>query len=354
MIPYRDLYSIYLNPNDYILEFCGEYLHLGNCIFRNDSFREYFEFRVQQSDGTLYSIIIPLTQLFESHLEGLYDEICRFNTNLFGEFSFCERIVYQRENMAERNGVTELRVNMAIHKIKGAEPFSDYVGSSFRSREQIIALFSSIAKFDNYLTQRCVQLGNPTEHDYAVGDDGVIYICNATRMRLKREPDNRESIARLCSWVEYIRGVKPHLPAVESAECGYSYNRELYPGHLDVGIFFQQRAKVRDDGGWGFVDRANRAVVAAIYDWCDDFREGRSVVCLDGRCGVIDLYGDVVVGCDNDEVIILDSCSVFAICRGDEWAYYDYNGRQSTPFAKRDVDYTLRCSDLLLLDDYII
>ncbi|MFR9651724.1 MAG: WG repeat-containing protein [Rikenellaceae bacterium] len=355
MIPYRDLYSIYLNPDDYILEIGGEgeYLNLGSCIFRNDSFREYFEFRFQLSSGMLYSLIIPLSESFAAHLEGVYDEIRRFNTNLFGEFSYGDHIIYQRENMAERNGVTELRVNMAIHKIVAATPFSEYVGSSYRSRDQITALYSSISKLGSYLNHRCVQLGHHTEHDYAVGSDGVIYICNATRIRFNTNPNNTESINRLCHWVEYIRGVELTLPLCDDETCGYSYNRELYPGHLDVGIFIQQRAYVRDVSGCGFIDERNRAVVAPIYDWCRDFREGRSVVCRDGRCGVIDLYGEVVIECGYDEVILLDSCSVIAVRQGCEWAYFSYVGRQSTPFAERSVDYTLRGSDLHLLDDYI-
>jgi hypothetical protein len=64
-----------------------------------------------------------------------------------------------------------------------------------------------------------------------------------------------------------------------------------------VDNFSEGRAIVQLNGKYGVVDLEGNEVVPLLYDWVNNFSEGRARVKLDGRRGVVDLDGNVVLPC---------------------------------------------------------
>jgi hypothetical protein len=64
-----------------------------------------------------------------------------------------------------------------------------------------------------------------------------------------------------------------------------------------VDDFCEERAIVRLDKKYGYVDLDCKVVVPLLYDWVNNFSEGRARVRLDYKWGVIDLDGNEVMPC---------------------------------------------------------
>lgn len=94
-------------------------------------------------------------------------------------------------------------------------------------------------------------------------------------------------------------------------------------------------------GKYGFIDTNGNEIVAPVYDYASDFREGIAVVCKDGKWGAIDENGDVVVPIIYTD-ISFPSNGLLCVCNDEgKWGYVDYTGKVVADF-KFDLCNTFR------------
>lgn len=111
-----------------------------------------------------------------------------------------------------------------------------------------------------------------------------------------------------------------------------------FPGHLFVGEMSDQLVRIEDTTGYGFVDTANRMVIAPQFIWAADFREGRAEVQTPQGMGLIDKQGRYVIE-PRYEIVDYNpytGCTRIR-CEG-LWALADYNGRIVSDFSERYIE----------------
>ncbi len=123
---------------------------------------------------------------------------------------------------------------------------------------------------------------------------------------------------------------------VQQIPCGDVANHDMYGGHLYSSTPHEDRVAVEDVTGFGFVDGDNNPVIASIYRWVDDFREGRAEVESEEGFGIIDIDGGVVIPAVYESISYNADSGITAARRGGMWAYFSYVGVQLTPFV---IDY---------------
>jgi hypothetical protein len=67
------------------------------------------------------------------------------------------------------------------------------------------------------------------------------------------------------------------------------------PSFEEAESFSEDLARVKQNGKWGFIDRAGKVVVAPGYQDARRFTEGLAAVTLDGKWGFIDKAGSIVI-----------------------------------------------------------
>lgn len=122
---------------------------------------------------------------------------------------------------------------------------------------------------------------------------------------------------------------------MNDVEAAYGFP-DRFPGHRWVGRIFEQMVCVEDESGYGYVDAANRPVIAAQYVWADDFHEGRAAVqTADGKMGLIDKTGRYVIPPLYEIVEYHPQTGFSEVRLHDRWTNFDYEGRQLGEFALR-------------------
>lgn len=87
----------------------------------------------------------------------------------------------------------------------------------------------------------------------------------------------------------------------------YEYSAEVkeriseYDNAEDV-YFVEGRARVKQNGKWGFIDEAGREAISLIYDMVYDFCDGYAKVQLDGKLGFVDMQGNEVTAIIYDNI----------------------------------------------------
>lgn len=113
----------------------------------------------------------------------------------------------------------------------------------------------------------------------------------------------------------------PYGPAVE--------------GTYGIGTLSEGLAPVETPRGWGFADSTRRIVIEAQYLWVRGFREGRAEVQTLSGMGLIDKQGRYVIEPIFDIVDYDPETGNSQVRRGEEWAVFDYSGRQTAAFADK-------------------
>ena len=113
----------------------------------------------------------------------------------------------------------------------------------------------------------------------------------------------------------------PYGPAVE--------------GTYGIGTLSEGLAPVETPCGWGFADSTGRIVIEAQYLWVGGFREGRTEVQALSGMGLIDKQGRYVIEPIFDIVDYDPETGNSQVRRGEEWAVFDYSGRQTAAFTDK-------------------
>jgi hypothetical protein len=70
-----------------------------------------------------------------------------------------------------------------------------------------------------------------------------------------------------------------------------------------IGKYCEGRAVVELNGKWGVIDLDSNEVVPLKYDSVSDYRERRAIIRLNGRYGVVDVDGNEVMSCWYTDVV---------------------------------------------------
>ncbi|WP_287619273.1 WG repeat-containing protein [Parabacteroides sp.] len=105
----------------------------------------------------------------------------------------------------------------------------------------------------------------------------------------------------------------------------------------EVRPFSQGMAAIKQDGYWGYINGNNKVVIQPQYRQADQFKSGRAMVEVNGRkLGFIDCLGTMVIE------PIYSSVYAFwgdesAVCKEGKWGVIDKNGKMVLPFVFDDV-----------------
>lgn len=116
--------------------------------------------------------------------------------------------------------------------------------------------------------------------------------------------------------------------------------RPSFTGHLWTSHLFEGLVCVQDEGGYGYVDAANRPVIPAQYLWAGDFREGRAEVETPTGMGLIDREGNFVIPPAYEIIDYDPAASIVRVRHEGRWALFDYLGRRLTEFGTIDAGFT--------------
>ncbi len=134
-------------------------------------------------------------------------------------------------------------------------------------------------------------------------------------------------IARfLCLWLLVY-------PAA-SVCAGAQYVEVIPPRYECVSDFCEGLAAAEIDGKWGFIDQANRFVVAAQYDDVSVFCEGFAAVSVNEKWGFIDKAGKVVVPPKYDDTGFFHEGLASILVddgKSGKWGFIDTTGREVVP-----------------------
>ncbi len=108
-------------------------------------------------------------------------------------------------------------------------------------------------------------------------------------------------------------------------------------GGLENGFIFEEaenfienRARVKFDGKYGFIDNMGQVKVPIIYDECGFFSNGFVKVKKDGKWGFVNKEGKVIVPIKYDDAGIF-LCERAAVKLNDKWGYVDTFGKEIIP-----------------------
>ena len=119
----------------------------------------------------------------------------------------------------------------------------------------------------------------------------------------------------------------------ETAAAGEKAPRGLYlpnpkrPYYDRVLPYSEDRAAVQKDGRWGYIDRAEREVVAPTYQDAWSYREGRAAVKKNGRWGYLDNRGKEVVEPRYEQAMPYGEGRA-AVKKDGQWGYLDEKGKE--------------------------
>ena len=91
--------------------------------------------------------------------------------------------------------------------------------------------------------------------------------------------------------------------------------------------YSEDRAAVQKDGRWGYIDRAEREVVAPTYQDAWSYREGRAAVKKNGRWGYLDNRGKEVVEPRYEQAMPYGEGRA-AVKKDGQWGYLDEKGKE--------------------------
>ena len=117
-------------------------------------------------------------------------------------------------------------------------------------------------------------------------------------------------------------------------KCGYidKEGKEVVSlKYEDTGGFSEGLATVVADGKWGYIDKEGKEVVSPKYEEADDFRGGLARVRADGKCGYIDKEGKEVISPEYEESRYFGKNieSLIAPFKGEYNYDYEYEGEFS-------------------------
>ena len=108
------------------------------------------------------------------------------------------------------------------------------------------------------------------------------------------------------------------------------------PEYGNFLAFFNNRAKIKKDGKWGFINPSGKVIILIQYDSAGDFREGKAWVERNGEFGFIDPQGEVCLPFNFKEVGSFKK-GLAKVRIGDKYGFIDSLGNLSISAKYRDA-----------------
>lgn len=134
----------------------------------------------------------------------------------------------------------------------------------------------------------------------------------------------REKITSLAGTMILYDACEPLYDTSQSHLAAYEQHQPMSEGLIAV----------KSEQGWGFINTDEQMVIEPCYDWVGAFREGRAEVKKGEKMGLINKGGEYVIPPLYDIVDYDHITGNSTVRYGDEWATFDYSGRQISPFSK--------------------
>ncbi len=92
------------------------------------------------------------------------------------------------------------------------------------------------------------------------------------------------------------------------------------------------------DGRYGYIDNRGEEVIPTQYLWAEHFREGRAAIRTEQGMGLINNRGEVVI----EPIYAIVDYNVHSgharVKSGEQWAIFNHNGEQVTPFSPNYIN----------------
>ena len=112
-----------------------------------------------------------------------------------------------------------------------------------------------------------------------------------------------------------------------------------YGKYSYVGPFFDDLARVKLNGRWGFIDKYGNEFICCQYDEAESFNNGFAEVKLDGKWGIINHTGKEVISCKYDQ-IGYGNDGVKKVNIGSKWGIIDKSCKEILPIKYDDIEWT--------------
>ena len=108
---------------------------------------------------------------------------------------------------------------------------------------------------------------------------------------------------------------------------------------VDMDALFEGRRQITTGEGIGFEDEFGEVVIEPQYIWASNFMENRAMVrTKEGRMGVINRYGRVIISTIYDSVEYSPSSGKSVVQCNNLYSIFDYNGKQLTQWHEMNLD----------------
>ena len=96
----------------------------------------------------------------------------------------------------------------------------------------------------------------------------------------------------------------------------------------DVGDFRENRASVKFDDKWGFINNNGEVIIPCKYDRVEEFCEGIAKVCYSDKWGLIDTTGQEFVLCTYKTITDFNENGIAIVENSDgKWGVIDKTGK---------------------------
>lgn len=215
--------------------------------------------------------------------------------------------------------------DILIEALPEGRPFGDAIAAVCDGGDAA-ALVAAIDALERELHRAGVSHNNLRAENILIDDDGALFPIRWIYATAGAGGDAKA--------LEALRAqVKTMAAAAAAEQASFDPYASPIEGTYGAGALSEGLAPVETEQGWGFVDATGRIVIEPRYMWVNGFREGRAEVqTLDGM-GLIDKQGRYVIEPRYDIVDYDPTTGNSQVRLGDEWALFDYSGRQVVPFA---------------------
>ncbi|WP_304407884.1 WG repeat-containing protein [Bacteroides acidifaciens] len=105
----------------------------------------------------------------------------------------------------------------------------------------------------------------------------------------------------------------------------------------EIDFFRDNRALIKINDKYGFVDRHGSEVIPPVYDSALCYSDGYAAIRYNGKWGVIDMDGKEVINAEYNEIEPSDY-NLVAVLKNGKWGYLNMNGERITKFEFDDAD----------------
>lgn len=120
--------------------------------------------------------------------------------------------------------------------------------------------------------------------------------------------------------------------------CLIDYTGKQITSYYDeIDYFRDDRALIKEDEKYGFVNRNGIEVIPPVYDKASYFSEGYAEIEYNGKCGMIDINGKEIINAEYDDIESSDY-NIVAVSKNGKWGYLNMNGNNLTKFEFDDAD----------------